>query len=79
MNDILNNYIDKMKDEIVNKTCEIINIPSVFSNDKSNTPFGKDTVRALEYILNLGKSFGFKTKNIDKNFFITTSSLIKSF
>lgn len=66
MNDILNKYIDKMKNKIINSTCELINIPSVFNNtDSSNTPFGKDTVRALEYVLNLGKSFGFKTKNID--------------
>jgi len=66
MNDILNNYIDKIKDEIVNKTCEIINIPSVFNdNDGSNTPFGKHMVEALNYILDLGKSFGFRTKNID--------------
>ena len=66
MNDILNNYIDKMKDEIINKTCEIINIPSVFNDsDSSNTPFGIHTVEALNYILNLGKTFGFRTKNID--------------
>ena len=66
MNDILNNYIDKMKDQIIDKTCGIINIPSVFNdNDGSNTPFGKHTVEALNYILALGKSFGFRTKNID--------------
>ena len=66
MNDILNNYIDKMKDEIINKTCEIINIPSVFNDsDSFNTPFGIHTVEALNYILNLGKTFGFRTKNID--------------
>ena len=66
MNDILNNYIDKMKDEIINKTCEIINITSVFNDsDGSNTPFGIHTVEALNYILNLGKTFGFRTKNID--------------
>ena len=66
MNNILNNYIDKMKDEIINKTCKIINIPSVFDdNDDSNTPFGIHTVEALNYILDLGKIFGFRTKNID--------------
>lgn len=66
MNNILNNYIDKMKDEIIKSTCEVINIPSVFNdNDGSNTPFGKYTVEALNYVLGLGKSFGFKTKNID--------------
>lgn len=66
MNNILNNYIDKMKDEIIHSTCEIINIPSVFTdNDASNAPLGRNTVKALEYILALGKSFGFRTKNID--------------
>jgi len=64
MNETLNNYIDNIKDEIIHSTCEIINIPSVFSN-KDNTPFGIHTVEALNYMLNLGKSFGFKTKNID--------------
>ena len=64
MNETLNNYIDKIKDEIIHSTCELINIPSVFeSND--TTPFGIHTVEALEYMLNLGKSFGFRTKNID--------------
>lgn len=66
MNDILNTYIDNIKDKIINSTCEIINIPSVFSNDdNSGTPFGIHTVEALNYILNLGKSLGFRTKNLD--------------
>jgi len=64
MNDILNKYIDDMKDKIINSTCQIINIPSVFDNS-DNTPFGIHTVEALKYILDLGKSLGFKTKNID--------------
>ena len=64
MNEVLNKYIDNIKDKIVSSTCEIINIPSVFDNN-DNTPFGIHTVEALEYMLNLGKSFGFKTKNID--------------
>jgi len=64
MNNILNKYIDNIKDEIINKTCGIINIPSVFSGN-DNTPFGVHTVEALNYMLDLGKSFGFKTKNID--------------
>lgn len=66
MNEVLNNYIDKIKNDIIKTTCEVINIPSVFTdNDDSITPFGEDTVKALEYVLDLGKSFGFRTKNID--------------
>ena len=49
MNDILNKYIDKINND----------------NDGSNTPFGVHTVEALNYVLDLGKSFGFRTKNID--------------
>ena len=64
MNKILNNYIDKLKDKIISSTCEIINIPSVF-DDNDDTPFGIRTVEALKYMLDLGKSFGFRTKNID--------------
>jgi len=64
MNEILNNYIDKIKDEIIHSTCELINIPSVF-NGNDGTPFGIHTVEALNYMLDLGKSFGFRTKNID--------------
>lgn len=66
MNEILNKCIAEMNDKIIKSTCEIINIPSVFdNNDGSNTPFGKYTVEALDYVLDLGRSFGFKTKNID--------------
>ena len=64
MNKFLNNYIDKLTNEIVNTTCAIVNIPSVF-NANDDTPFGTHTVEALNYMLDLGKSFGFKTKNID--------------
>lgn len=64
MNEVLNEYIDNMKDKIVSSTCEIINIPSVF-NGNDDTPFGVHTVEALKYMLDLGKSFGFRTKNID--------------
>lgn len=58
--------IENWKDEIIQKTCEIIKIPSVYeeSND-AEIPFGKQTKNALEYMLNLGKELGFKTKNID--------------
>lgn len=66
MNEVLNKYIDEIKDKIIKSTCEVINIHSVFDdNDGSNTPLGKYTVEALNYVLDLGKSFGFKTKNID--------------
>lgn len=66
MNTNLNNYVESLKDKIINSTCEIINIPSVFSDDEApEIPFGKNTLLALNYMLDLGKKFGFKAKNID--------------
>ncbi len=59
-------YIDYLKDEIIEKTQELIRIPSVYSN--SNDPlklFGENANKALEYILDLGKKLGFRTKNLD--------------
>ena len=58
--------IEENKNEIINKTCELIKIPSV-SMETSNLklPFGEDCTKALNYILDLGNSLGFKTKNID--------------
>ncbi len=59
-------YIDHLKDEIIEKTQELIRIPSVYSkSDDVNKPFGENANKALEYILNLGKNLGFRTKNLD--------------
>lgn len=63
---MLDKYIDNMKDEIIRKTQELIQIPSVKSASvNSNMPFGIEINNALEYMLELGKSLGFRTKNID--------------
>ena len=54
------------KDELIKNLQELIKIPSVHSESANvNEPFGENTVKALEYVLNLGKRLGFKTKNID--------------
>lgn len=63
---MLDKYIDNIKDEIIKKTQELIQIPSVNSvSSDPNMPFGKEINNALEYILALGKKLGFRTKNID--------------
>lgn len=62
----INTYVEILRDEIINSTCEIINIPSIFSDANApEIPFGKNTLSALNYMLDLGKKFGFSTKNID--------------
>lgn len=63
---MLNNYIDSIKDDILASTCQLVQIPSVLSPSlDAKEPFGKDCAKALEYTLNLAKSLGFRTKNLD--------------
>ena len=64
---MLDNIVENLKEEIIKTTQEIIKIPSIYDKKTStpSMPFGKNTNTALEYILNLGKKLGFRTKNID--------------
>lgn len=63
---MLEEYIEKNKQEIITKTQELIQIPSVYEkSDNPYEPFGKNANKALEYMLSLGKQLGFRTKNID--------------
>ena len=63
---MLDEYIENLKDEIIAETCNLINIPSVSKETENpQIPFGEDCKKALDYALNLGKTLGFKTKNID--------------
>ena len=63
---MLDKYIENYKNQIIETTQKLIQIPSTHSNsqDPSN-PFGKNINHALEYVLNIGKELGFRTKNID--------------
>ena len=59
-------YIDNYKEEIINTVCETIKFKSISEENLSSiNPFGEDCSNILEYVLNIGKSFGFKTKNLD--------------
>lgn len=59
-------FIDEKQNEIINTVSELVKIPSVSTEtDNPSLPFGEHCTNALNYILNLGKSMGFRTKNID--------------
>ena len=63
---MLNNIIENLKNDIIRSTQELIKIPSVYEkSDDEKIPFGKNINSALEYMLNLGKQLGFRTKNVD--------------
>lgn len=57
--------IEKYKDDLIESTRESIKIKSVEEKGLPGKPFGEGPYRALENILNIGKKFGFKTKNLD--------------
>lgn len=59
-------YVESIKNQIITSTCELIKIPSVNSDScDTSMPFGRACNDALEYVLNLARSLGFRTKNID--------------
>lgn len=61
INQIFSNSIESLK--------ELLKIPSFYNKEMVNEeyPYGKDVHRALEYVINLGKEMGFKTKLGDKS------------
>ncbi len=63
---MIEKYIENHKNEIIQKTQELIQIPSVISpSNNPQHPFGEPINDALEYMLELGKKLGFRTKNVD--------------
>lgn len=63
---MIDDFIKNNKDDIIKNVQDLIKIPSVYaeSND-SRYPFGEKVNDALEFMLNLGKNLGFRTKNVD--------------
>lgn len=63
---MFNEYIDNKKAEIIRNLQKLIQIPSIYENSNiPSTPFGKNVNDALNFMLDLGKEMGFRTKNID--------------
>jgi len=60
-------YFEDNKEIILKQIQELIAIPSVINEQLEviEAPFGKENVEALEYMLNLGKEYGFKTYNCE--------------
>ncbi|MBQ3407798.1 MAG: dipeptidase PepV [Clostridia bacterium] len=64
---MINKFIDENKENILDTLCGLIKIPSVSveSDIDPQKPFGEECDKALKYVLDLAKSMGFRTKNID--------------
>ncbi len=61
----LDDLVISMKDEMLKEISEIIKFKSYKVKGTENAPFGEETKKALEYALELGKKYGFETKNVD--------------
>lgn len=63
---MFDDIIENNKNEIIDSLSELIKFPSVSDeNSSSQYPFGEECNNALNYILELGNSMGFRTKNVD--------------
>lgn len=64
---MVKNYIEKNKENLMNDLFGLLKIDTVLVDqpEVKDAPFGEGCVEALNYCLDLGKKFGFKTLNID--------------
>lgn len=65
MNKALDEIVISMKDEMFKEISEVIKFKSYKVKGTKDAPFGIETKKALEYVLALGKKYGFMTKNVD--------------
>lgn len=65
ISDFIDNIIDEMKDEIIESLQRIVRIKSVEDEPEEGMPFGEGVNQCLESFLDIAKSLGLKTKNID--------------
>lgn len=61
----INNKVEEIREELIKSTQEIVKIKSVQEDPKEGMPFGEGVNKALEFSLELCKSMGFKTTNLD--------------
>ena len=57
--------VESYKDEIIEKTRELVSYESVQSPSEKNYPFGKTVADCLHSALNMCDEYGFKTVNLD--------------
>lgn len=62
---LINNIIDKNKDEMINTLCNLVKIDSKASQPQKDKPFGKGVSDAFLYMLEKAEEDGFVIANID--------------
>jgi len=59
--------IENKQDALLESLQKCIRIPSLYQDDDSGYPYGKPVHECLEYMLELSKSLGFRTYNMDNH------------
>jgi len=63
---MFDSFIENYKQEMINSLSDLIRFESIScETNNPDCPFGEECKKALEYTLNLAKSWGFRTKNLD--------------
>ncbi len=62
---MIHEYIDAHRDEIIAELAELTRIPSVADNNAEIKPFGKPCIDIMEYMLRKGSDLGFDTHNYE--------------
>lgn len=57
--------MNSMQKEILDSVCRAVRIPSVGADPEEGAPYGRESKRALEFALNLGRTLGFRAVNVD--------------
>ncbi|MGO1819921.1 MAG: Sapep family Mn(2+)-dependent dipeptidase [Senegalia sp. (in: firmicutes)] len=65
MEQILNDNIDKFKEQLLQSIKDLVNIASVKGQARPDAPFGEEAKKALAKALEIADKLGFKTKIID--------------
>ncbi len=65
MNDKINAYFEKEKENMLSDLGSLIRIPSVRGEKTDDAPFGAEPKKALEKMLTIAKNYGFSTLNVD--------------
>jgi len=61
----IDEWVEGHREEIIAKTQEILRIPSVLGDAQPGAPFGREPLRALEFVRDLCHGYGLTTKIID--------------
>lgn len=65
MENLIVQYIDKYKDEIIQNVVDFVKIPSISTKDGSGFPYGIQTAKAIDFCLSLCSGKGLQTHNYE--------------